>query len=196
LGCARGRWQCRTSNRPIITNRIETATRRIVPVIDGSRRCPRNGTNWSDLGTEAQEETMLRTTALLLTVGVFGAAPAPENTAKLEGAWVATSFVDHGQKVDKDTVSKIILTLKDGKYTLKVAGTTVDEGTYAIDASKSPGHFDTTATSGDKKGVVDRGIYELKGNTLKTSFEEVTKQQRPASFDAQKYQVVEFTRGK
>jgi uncharacterized protein (TIGR03067 family) len=140
---------------------------------------------------------MLRATALLLAVGVASAAPAPKDAKddKLEGTWVATSYVDHGKKEDMSG-GQFILTLKGGKYSVKLGGQVVDEGTYTSDASKSPKEIDTTASVGDNKGKVDRGIYELKGDVLKTSFDEITVQKRPTSFDGEKYQVVEFKRGK
>ena len=104
-------------------------------------------------------------------------------------------MVDKGNKVDVDQL-KLVLILKDGKYTLKVNDNVADEGTYKTDASKSPKEIDTTTSGGENKDKVDRGIYELKGDTLKTAFDEITKQNRPKEFDDQKYQVVVFTRDK
>jgi uncharacterized protein (TIGR03067 family) len=140
---------------------------------------------------------MLRTTALLLAVGVAGAASGPDSAKddKLEGTWIATSLVDKGQKVEGADL-KLALALKGGKYTLKADGKVVDEGTYTSDASKDPKQLDTTSSGGENKGMIDRGIYELKGDVLKTAFDEVTAQKRPTSFDGSKYQVVEFKRGK
>jgi uncharacterized protein (TIGR03067 family) len=140
---------------------------------------------------------------MLLAVTVL-AADAPKNDSKdtkdakadkLDGTWTAKSMVDHGNKVDVSEL-KLVLILKDGKYTLKVNDNVADEGTYKTDASKSPKEIDTTASAGENKDKVDHGIYELKGDTLKTAFDEITKQNRPKEFDDQKYQVVVFTRDK
>jgi uncharacterized protein (TIGR03067 family) len=142
---------------------------------------------------------MLGATALLVAVGVLGAAPAPDDNGKddkLEGTWVATSFIDHGNKLADLANLKVTLILKSGKYFLKVNGQVVDQGTFKVDTSKNPKQLDTTASAGENAGKVDRGLYELKGDVLKTSFDEVTKQKRPDTFDSQKYQVVEFARAK
>jgi uncharacterized protein (TIGR03067 family) len=141
---------------------------------------------------------MLTTTALLLAFGIPG-ADAPKQAAKddnLEGTWVATSFIDHGKKLEGLDQLKPTLIFKSGKYTLKVGGEVVDEGTYTVDSSKNPKEIDTTASGGENKGMVDRGLYELKGDKLKTVFDEVPKQKRPTAFDSAKYQVVEFVRAK
>jgi uncharacterized protein (TIGR03067 family) len=142
---------------------------------------------------------MLTTTALFLAVSAATAAPAPNADAKndkLEGTWVASSYIDHGEKIKDEDARKIQLILKGGKYTLMADGQIMDQGSYTFDPSKKPAHLDTTSSVGDMKGVGDHGIYELKGDTLKTAFDEITKQQRPTSFDGKKYQVVEFARQK
>src|SRR5262249_2195520 len=115
---------------------------------------------------------------------------------KLDGTWVATSYVDHGKKGSDVIEAKFTLVLKDGKYTVRLNGDVADEGTYTVDASKNPKQIDTTSNGGGKKGKVDRGIYELKGDVLKTAFDEITLQKRPTAFDGDKYQVVEFKRVK
>jgi uncharacterized protein (TIGR03067 family) len=150
--------------------------------------------------TRAQEKTMLRATVVILAVGVLG-APAPkkgDKEDKLEGTWIVTSLIGPGNKIDNDTLAELKLTLilKAGKYTMKVSGDTIEQGTYKSDASKNPKHLDTIASEGPQKGMVDREIYELKGDTLKTAFDEASKQTRPTSFDGEKYEVVEFTRAK
>jgi uncharacterized protein (TIGR03067 family) len=142
---------------------------------------------------------MLRASVLLIAAGLVGAAPASDKDAKandLEGSWVATSWLDHGEKLPDLEQHKPTLILKDGKYKMIFDGKAVDEGTYTVDASKNPKELNTTAGAGPQKGMVDRGIYELKGDTLKTAFDEITKQKRPTDFDGSKYQVVEFKRGK
>jgi uncharacterized protein (TIGR03067 family) len=180
---------------PIITDPAAAATR-------GARRrraAPLQRYGFVFSSNRYQEETMLRATALLLTIGVAGAAFAQEGKVKedkLEGTWLATSYVDHGNKDQNVIDGKLTLVLKDGKYTVKLNGETVDQGTFTYDVTKSPKQIDTTSSEGDNKGKVDRGIYELKGDVLKTAFDEITMQKRPTAFDGDKYQVVEFKRVK
>jgi uncharacterized protein (TIGR03067 family) len=141
---------------------------------------------------------MLRLILPILLAGAL-AADAPKTNGKtdqLEGTWVATSYVDQGKKLDDVAELKMTLILKGGKYSLKIKGDVVDQGTYSSDASKTPKHLNTTASEGPMKGKVDPGIYELKGEVLKTAFNEVDKQSRPTGFDGEKYQVVDFRRAK
>ncbi len=141
---------------------------------------------------------MFRVSALLLAATLFGAADNPKKAATtdeaLEGTWNATSFIDHGQGPPDMAKFKCVLTLKGGRYTMTINGAKVDEGTYTADPTSTPKHLDTTPSGGPQKGIVDHGIYELKGNTLKTSFDEAGKKDRPTGFDVRKYQVVEFAR--
>lgn len=143
---------------------------------------------------------MLRATALLLAVTLTGAADAPKKdkdakAAEIEGTWNATKGSDHGNKVDLSTV-KMTLTLKGGKYTIKANGMAVASGTYTVDASKTPKRIVTTASEGPDAGKPDQGIYELKGDTLKTAFDKAGQKDPPAGFDEAKYEVMEFSRVK
>jgi uncharacterized protein (TIGR03067 family) len=141
---------------------------------------------------------MLRVTALLVTVGLLGAADAPNKGAaagKLEGTWKAVKGSDHGNPIEP-AMFKMTLTLKGGKYSVKVNGMEVGSGTYTVDASKSPGHIDTTSGTGPDAGKVDLGIFELKGDALKTAFDKPGQKTRPGGFDGQKYEVIEFQRAR
>jgi uncharacterized protein (TIGR03067 family) len=154
---------------------------------------------WDQKKSDPQEEkNMLQVTAILLAIAAQGpdAQKKDGKADEVEGTWVATSLVDHGMKLDTIADLKMTLTLKGGKYTLKIQDKVADEGTYTTDTSKSPKQIDTTASTGENKGMVDRGLYELKGDTLKTVFDEVAKQKRPTAFDSDKYQVAEFKRVK
>jgi uncharacterized protein (TIGR03067 family) len=136
---------------------------------------------------------MLRLTVLLVAVAAPG-PDGPKNADELEGTWLATSLVDHGMNLDAIAELKMTLVFKGGKYTLKIKDKVEDQGTYTLDSSKSPKQIDTVSATGENKGMVDRGVYELKGDTLKTVFDEVSKQNRPTAFDSGKYQLAVFKR--
>jgi uncharacterized protein (TIGR03067 family) len=189
-----GAGRVKRGDRPIITDATAAGT-----ALAAARRLLYNDTGLPFPVTKYQEETMLRATALLLAIGVAGAAFGKDDKVKEEkpdGTWVATSYVEHGKKNSDVIDAKFTLVLKDGKYTVKINGEVADQGTFTFDASKSPKHIDTTSSEGDNKGKVDRGIYELKGDVLKTAFDDITVQKRPTAFDGEKYQVVEFKRAK
>jgi uncharacterized protein (TIGR03067 family) len=141
---------------------------------------------------------MLRTTALTLAVGVLVAADRPNEAGRggdIEGTWQATAGTDHGKKAPASEAKSMSITFKGGNYVVKVGGRTVATGTYKVDASKKPSEIDRTTNEGPDKGKAMLGIYEVKGDTLKTAFEEPGKP-RPTTFDGQKSELTEFTRSK
>ena len=100
----------------------------------------------------------------------------------LEGTWAVTSLMQDGMALPPEQAKSLRLIIKGGKYTMKVGNTTADEGTYEIDPTKNPKTLDTKGTIGEKKGIVDPGIYKLEGDTLTTCFGPTGKNRRPTAF--------------
>lgn len=84
---------------------------------------------------------------------------AKDEHALLQGAWRVESSKDAG-KEDPSTRG-FIFTFQDGKLTAK-EGDKIVQGSYKLDASKSPKWINVTL---DKTTFL--GIYELMGDTLK-----------------------------
>jgi uncharacterized protein (TIGR03067 family) len=103
--------------------------------------------------------------AFLATVLV--AAEADETAKKekqeIQGTWVAESVVVKGKANEKLKGAKF--NFSGDKVTMEFDGKKQD-GTYTIDPTKSPKHIDLTFERDGRKDL-DRGIYQLEGDTLK-----------------------------
>jgi uncharacterized protein (TIGR03067 family) len=121
---------------------------------------------------------------LVLTVGLLLAADkAKDQGAKkakddVAGTWSVVSVTIGGQ--DMDDAKGDTVTFADG--TVKMKGKNGDhEGTYKVRADKKPKQMDFTPSDGDQAGKVRKGIYELKGDTLKVLIAEPD-EKRPKDF--------------
>ncbi len=105
----------------------------------------------------------------LLAVGLLMGADKvqdqkPSQKNPLKGAWSIVTFEVSGQKNEGSTGN--LVAFSKGKVTVKSKNGD-HGGTYAIRADKSPKHFDYTPSDGEEAGKLHKGIYELKGDTLK-----------------------------
>jgi uncharacterized protein (TIGR03067 family) len=105
-----------------------------------------------------------------------------EGWKALNGTWEVVSAVADGKK-QPPPKEKATVTNKDGKYTLKVGDTMVGGGTVKIDPSASPATVDITPSSGPDKGKSVLGIYEVKGDTLRSCIAPAGKP-RPRAFES------------
>src|SRR5262249_913595 len=124
----------------------------------------------------------------VFSIAVTRAADNKEAAVKkdwqvLEGTWELASVVRDGKPEPLPEGGKIRVTLKDGKYTVKVNDRVVDEGTGVIDPTKQPKTLDITTAVGPDKGKVVPGIYEIKGDEHRVCVAEPGKE-RPKEFAA------------
>jgi uncharacterized protein (TIGR03067 family) len=108
---------------------------------------------------------------------------AKKEMKKLEGTWIGVSVEMSGRKVPGEDLKKapFKLTLKAGKYTLKMPGET-SRGSFKIDPTKKPKTVDSVPADGPSKGTTIQGIYEIKGDTLKACYD-TSGNTRPKVFD-------------
>jgi uncharacterized protein (TIGR03067 family) len=115
------------------------------------------------------EELLMKAyVGLTLLAAVLVAADAPDEAVKkekqqLQGTWVAESVVVKGKANEKLKGAKF--NFSGDKVTMEFEGKK-QEGTYTIDATKSPKHIDLTFLRDGRKDL-DRGIYQIEGDTLK-----------------------------
>jgi len=113
--------------------------------------------------------------------GTTEGANAKEYRA-FEGTWRTVSIRAEGKDLPAERFKTSRLICKGRDFTaINDKGTT--RGTFLVDAIKSPKTMDITIIDGATKGVIYRGIYELKGDTYKLC-SSPTGKDRPKEFDS------------
>ena len=125
----------------------------------------------------------MRIAVLLLPLaGLLSAADegTKAELAKMKGTWQGVSGEVDGRKANPMELEKTFLVIEGDRYTLQLPDA-VRKGTFKIDPAKSPKQIDVTAADGPDKGKTMRGIYELKGATLRYCLAQPQKD-RPTEF--------------
>ena len=112
---------------------------------------------------------------------------APKGLDALKGTWTAQSLESGGQALPDDTLKELNMQLifNGEKYTEKVKGKVNEEGTIKIDTSEKPATIDLNIRTGNDKDKLQRGIFELKGDTLKLCLARPGDEKRPTAFASQ-----------
>ena len=129
--------------------------------------------------------------ALMLVIGTNAlGGDTKKDTEKLQGKWTVTAFGFGGKKKDLPPGSATFIFSKNKMTITSAKGN--EEGTYKIDATKKPKHFEAT-TKKDGKEETKQAIYDLQGDNLKLGF---AKEGRPTGFDAEGVFTIFLTRKK
>jgi uncharacterized protein (TIGR03067 family) len=127
-------------------------------------------------------------TLLVFFLGACTAAFTGETTsndhdlALMQGTWTMTAGEDNGHEIPADVRHAARLTIHGDHYSVHV-GPKNTEGTQKIDASATPRTIDAIDQTGDHKGQVMLGIYEINEHEFKVCFAKPG-QPRPHGFDA------------
>ncbi len=135
--------------------------------------------------------------ALLLSAGVMLADDKKDDARKaFQGTWTIVD-TKKGDTKDKEPVTAPTVVFDGDKYRIKAGDKVVEEGTFAVDGSKSPKQIEVAATAGMDKGKKWHGIYEVDGDTLRAVVGPTDKD-RPTKFDnpAEGVRVFTLKRGK
>jgi uncharacterized protein (TIGR03067 family) len=100
---------------------------------------------------------------------------------QLQGTWKFTSQEVDGKARTKDELAKQTITFEGDKWTVHRDGKVIQAGTHKFAPDQKPPQVDAVVTEGEDKGNTMLGIYELKADTLKVSFDPKGKE-RPADF--------------
>jgi uncharacterized protein (TIGR03067 family) len=84
----------------------------------------------------------------------------------LDGIWLPVDAEFSGQRLPEGSLDKLELALSDGKYALKVSGTTIDQGVIELFPESTPKAMKITGSDGPNKGRMIPAIYELDAKTL------------------------------
>jgi uncharacterized protein (TIGR03067 family) len=110
-----------------------------------------------------------------LTIAVFSLAavvliaadePKKDNDEALKGNWMAVSLKQGDQSAPADDVKKLKFNFDGKAYTNLISDQVVEEGSYAVDASKTPKTIDFDIKKGQDKGKKQLAIYQIEGNKL------------------------------
>ena len=136
-------------------------------------------------------KSMFGAVALLTALLVTGGADAQQKQARPPARpkvpagmalWRMVSYVNDGKKeapaAKKENVAGVVY---NGKGFALALGRTRTQGSYKLDPSKTPMQIDISLTSGDGKGPTIKGIYEVKGGTLRACYAPPGKA-RPTAF--------------
>jgi uncharacterized protein (TIGR03067 family) len=132
-------------------------------------------------------KTMFASAVCFSLIALVGAAAGGDKAAaKLDGTWIATGGSSEGKEIPAEFIEKIMLTvvMKDGKYTVSVAGQEAETGTYKADPGKKPATLDVEISTGKNEGKKQFGIYKLDDDKLTLVMSKAGSQDRPKTFDA------------
>ena len=119
-------------------------------------------------------------------LSAFGADNADDEAVKkdrkrIEGTWKVVSFTINGNQSTGDVGKIIVVNGADGSWNLTVNDQELVQGATTINPSKKPKEIDITPTTGDDKGKMYPGIYEVADDTRKLCFAPTGKP-RPTEF--------------
>jgi uncharacterized protein (TIGR03067 family) len=132
--------------------------------------------------------------ALVFGIGTTAPAGDKEGSKLLNGTWQVVSQWTNGKE---DTIPKEggdMVTISDGKHTIKEVDKAVCKGTFTLDSTKTPIAIDRTMSEGDDKGKTALGIYKLTGDEVKFVWSRAGETDRPAGLDAKSYRVTTLKR--
>jgi uncharacterized protein (TIGR03067 family) len=130
---------------------------------------------------------------VLIAAGLVTAAEKPSDEAvrktlqKMQGTWKVIQEESEGQVATKEMNKEadVRLVIKGDTYAVSFGGNRVVAGKLKVDPTQKPMAMDDTATEGTSKGQTMRGIFELKGDELKSCLANPGKE-RPKEFSAKK----------
>lgn len=89
----------------------------------------------------------------------------------IAGTWQAVGLeIDGNPAKPEDAKRLLVVNGDDGSWTLTVDGKEVSKGTSSIDPTKNPKQIDFTPSSGDTRGALFLGIYDLGEKSRKMCF--------------------------
>ncbi|MEQ9379867.1 MAG: TIGR03067 domain-containing protein, partial [Pirellulales bacterium] len=103
---------------------------------------------------------------------------------RIEGTWVLVGLEIDGKAVSEEDARKLsVINGADGTWSLWSEGEELSRGTSTFDPTQEPKALDFTPTTGDSKGQLFLGIYELGDDARKMCFAPTGKP-RPTEFNA------------
>lgn len=126
---------------------------------------------------------------LMLTLSVAVADDAKEEAIakdrqRIEGTWQVVGLEINGNVVLEENARKLtVINGADGTWSLWTEGKELSRGTSTFDPTTEPKELDFTPTTGDSKGQLFLGLYELGEDTRRMCFAP-NGHPRPTEFEA------------
>ena len=108
--------------------------------------------------------------AAVAIVPGWGEEKEAKDMAQLQGEWSMVSGSADGQSMPAPVVKKMKRICKRDEVTTTLGGQVYFKATISIDPSKTPKTMNYQMTEGVTKGTEQLGIYEVEGDTFKSSF--------------------------
>jgi uncharacterized protein (TIGR03067 family) len=96
----------------------------------------------------------------------------------MDGVWKAVSMVADGKEASRDFLNALVLTVKDGGFTVKTAEEDL-AGTFKLNVKATPKTMDVEMKSGEERELF--AVYEIEGDNMKVCYSPVT---RPTEFSS------------
>jgi len=130
-------------------------------------------------------------TQTLLMTALLAVAPAPvtedaasaADLAAMQGDWMVVSIVASGMKIPEDEAQALFRTVAGDTYEVSRFSKVVGQGTFKIDATKTPKTIDSTPAGQADQTKTIQGIYEFDGRRLKVC-NAMAGKPRPVNFEA------------
>jgi uncharacterized protein (TIGR03067 family) len=129
---------------------------------------------------------VILTTAFVFAAASLVAADDKKNEAELKaaiGKWDIQKAELGGKDITDNLKAMKFEITGAGKYSL-VLGEEKDEGTFTVDASKTPKEMDIQSTVGPNKDKIIKAIYTLEGDTMVVCYELGGANKRPTKFES------------
>lgn len=101
---------------------------------------------------------------------------------RIEGTWRIVELIAYGIPADEKQLT--VVNGSDGTWSLRSDGKEIGRGTSTFDPTQKPKTIDFTPATGDAKGKLHLGIYELGDNARKLCFAPPGRE-RPAEFSSE-----------
>lgn len=126
---------------------------------------------------------VLTVLALVSVVGAQTQTPAdvPKELQPLQGKWLLTSF--NGEAIPPEA-GEMALVITGNRYQQLENDSIAEEGTFTVDASKTPMWITLSIRTGGDAGATQPGLIIVNGDTFQLGLAMAGNQTRPANMDA------------
>jgi uncharacterized protein (TIGR03067 family) len=117
--------------------------------------------------------------------GTGGADDAKKELKKFQGTWKVARMDVDGIKMPQEAFEKVTVLIEGDRLSFLDKGKVYEEIECVLDPAKKPREIDMHYVLGLKKGVLELGIYEVEGNTLRIC-QSLTRKKRPSELTSAK----------